>query len=633
MRTSIATVCLAGTLREKLAAIAEAGFDGIEIFEADFLAEAEGPREVGRMVRDHGLTIELFQPFRDLEGLPEPHRARAFARAERKFDVMEELGCPLMLICSNVSPHTLAGVDRAAGDMRELGERAAARGLRVGYEALAWGRHVADHRDAWEVVRRADHGSVGLVLDSFHTLARGIDPDTIRAIPGDRIAFVQLADAPAIAMDPLYLSRHFRSMPGEGDLEVAAFARAVAATGYAGPWSLEVFNDEFRGGSPGAVARDGHRSLLALMDDVRRAEPELALGAPAMPRRQRPLGVEFVEFAAQGAEAEALERTLGAMGFRRAGRHRRLAVTRWRQGGINVVVNTETEGFAYSSYLAHGTGVSDLALRVEDAAAAFARARALGAAPLEQAVGSGELVIPAVRGVGGSVLRFVDEASGLARVWDVEFEPVAEEGPDAGLDRIDHVALTMSHDEMLSWALFHTAILEMGKTPMVDVADPDGLVRSQAVEAPGGAVRITLNGAETHRTLAGGFLADSFKGAVQHVAFATDDLLVAAERMGPAGFQPLPIPGNYYDDLASRHDLDGEVLARLRAANVLYDRDEAGGEYLQLYGRPWGGGIFFEVVERRGGYAGYGAPNALFRIAAQKRLMRPKGMPRTRGVA
>ena len=503
----------------------------------------------------------------------------------------------------------------------------------MGYEALAWGRHVADHRDAWEIVRRADHGSVGLVLDSFHTLARGIDPETIRRIPGDRIAFVQLADAPAIAMDPLYLSRHFRSMPGEGNLDVAAFARAVAATGYAGPFSLEVFNDEFRGGSPGAVARDGHRSLLALMDDVRRAEPALALGAPAMPPRQRPTGVEFVEFAAQGAEAEELERMLAAMGFRRAGRHRRLAVTRWRQGGINVVVNTETEGFAYASYLTHGTGVSDLALRVEDAAAAFARARALGAAPFEQAVGSGELVIPAVRGVGGSVLRFVDEASGLARVWDVEFEALAEEGPDAGLDRIDHVALTMSRDEMLSWALFHTAILEMGKTPMVDVADPDGLVRSQAVEAPGGAVRITLNGAETHRTLAGGFLADSFRGAVQHLAFATGDLLAAAERMSAAGFQPLPIPGNYYDDLASRHDLDGEVLTRLRAANVLYDRDEAGGEYLQLYSRPWGGGIFFEVVERRGGYGGYGAPNALFRIAAQKRLMRPKGMPRTRGVA
>ncbi len=98
--------------------------------------------------------------------------------------------------------------------------RAAKRGLRVGFEALAWGKHVQDHRDAWEVVRRADHPNVGLILDSFHTLARKIDPDTIRNIPGDRIFFVQLADAPQIEMDLLYWSRHFRNMPGEGDLDV-----------------------------------------------------------------------------------------------------------------------------------------------------------------------------------------------------------------------------------------------------------------------------------------------------------------------------------------------------------------------------------------------------------------------------
>src|SRR6185436_11706234 len=101
--------------------------------------------------------------------------ARAFDRAERKFDVMQELGTDLMLICSNVSPVSLGGIDRAAADFRELGERAARRGLRVGYEALAWGRHIHDHRDAWEIVRRADHPNVGLILDSFHTRARGIE--------------------------------------------------------------------------------------------------------------------------------------------------------------------------------------------------------------------------------------------------------------------------------------------------------------------------------------------------------------------------------------------------------------------------------------------------------------------------
>jgi 4-hydroxyphenylpyruvate dioxygenase len=203
MKTSIATVSISGDLGEKLEAIAGAGFDGVEIFENDLLTFAGTPADAGRMARDLGLAITLFQPFRDFEGLPEPLRSRAFERAERKFDLMQALGCGLMLICSNVSSEALGGIDRAAADLRELGERAQKRGLRIGYEALAWGRHVSDHRDAWEIVRRADHSNVGLILDSFHTLARGIDTQSIRSIPGDRIFIVQLADAPRIDMDLL----------------------------------------------------------------------------------------------------------------------------------------------------------------------------------------------------------------------------------------------------------------------------------------------------------------------------------------------------------------------------------------------------------------------------------------------
>src|SRR5699024_9298559 len=145
-----------------------------------------------------------FQPFRDFEGLPEPLRQAAFSRAQRKFDLMERLGTDLVLICSSVSPHALGGIDRAAADLRALGDIAAERGLRIGYEALAWGRHVSDHRDAWEIVRRAGHPNVGLILDSFHSLSRNIPSDSIRAIPGDKIFFVQLADAPAMDMDLLH---------------------------------------------------------------------------------------------------------------------------------------------------------------------------------------------------------------------------------------------------------------------------------------------------------------------------------------------------------------------------------------------------------------------------------------------
>jgi 4-hydroxyphenylpyruvate dioxygenase len=627
MKTSIATVSISGDLREKLAAIAAAGFDGVEIFENDFLTFDGTPSDVGRMVRDHGLEITLFQPFRDFEGMPEPMRARAFDRAERKFDLMQELGTDLMLICSNVSPASLGGIDRAAADFRELGERAARRGLRVGFEALAWGRHVSDHRDAWEVVRRADHANVGLILDSFHTLARRIDPDTIRSIPGDRIFIVQLADAPLIEMDLLYWSRHFRNMPGEGDLPVVDFMRAVAATGYRGPLSLEIFNDQFRGGSPKSISVDGRRSLINLMDQVTRAEPDVAISVPPMPDRIVPTGVEFVEFAADEAEAEELGAILAAMGFEPVARHRNKDVVLYRQGGINIVVNTEKEGFAHSSHLVHGASAYAIGLRVEDAAATVARARALGAEPFSQRHGPGELAIPAIRGVGGGIIYFVDDKSELAQVWEIEFEPTGAATADFGLTRIDHVAQTMNYEEMLTWLLFYTSIFRTRKSPMVDVVDPSGLVRSQVIESDDGALRLTLNGAENRKTLAGHFIAETFGSSVQHIAFAAEDIFATAARLRARGFVPLKISANYFDDLEARFGLDQALADSLREFDILYDRDE-GGEFFQFYSRNFGEGFFFEIVERRGRYRGYGAPNASFRIAAQKRALRPTGMPR-----
>ncbi len=629
MKTAIATVSISGDFTEKLAAIAAAGFDGIEIFENDFLAYDGSPAEVGQMVRDHGLEISLFQPFRDFEGMPEPHRTRVFERARRKFDLMNELGADLVLVCSNVSPVSLGGIDRAADDFRHLGDIAANHGVRVGYEALAWGRHVSDHRDAWEIVRRADHANVGLLLDSFHTLSRNIDPASIRSIPGDKIFFVQLADAPKIDMDLLYWSRHFRNMPGEGDLDVTGFMRAVAATGYDGILSLEIFNDQFRGGSPKTISADGHRSLVYLMDQVRRLEPDIRIDVPEMPDRIAVDGVEFIEFAADEDEAEDLGAILHTLGFRHAGQHVSKAVELWSQGGINIVINTEREGFAHSSYIVHGTTVCDIGLKVANAADTVERARALGVEPFAQPVGPGELAIPAIRGVGGGVMHFIDDESDLARVWEIEFREFADDTKpaDAGLTAIDHIAQTMNYEEMLTWVLFYQSIFKTVKTPMVDVVDPAGLVRSQAIEGGNGAFRVTLNGAENRRTLAGHFIAESFGSAVQHIALGSSDIFKTAAALAQNGFRPLEISPNYYDDLDARYGLDAGLLGELRSNNILYDRD-GDGEYFQLYSRNYGEGFFFEIVERRGGYSGYGAPNAQFRIAAQKRLVRPKGMPK-----
>lgn len=618
--TSIATVSLSGDLKEKLGAISAAGFDGVEIFENDFLAYPAGPAEVGNMVRDAGLRVTVFQPFRDFEGMPEPQRSRAFERAERKFDVMQALGTDLMLVCSNVSPAALGGIDRAAEDFRELGERAARRGLRVGYEALAWGRHVSDHRDAWEIVRRAEHPAVGLILDSFHTLARRIDPDTIRRIPGDRIFLVQVADAPLLDMDILSWSRHFRNMPGQGGLDITGFLTAVKATGYSGYLSLEMFNDQFRAGSAKQVAVDGRRSLIAALDSVERSASAGCASKRTIPARSRPLCFEFIEFAVDEESGGELGKLFAGLGFARAGRHVSKDVEWWRQGAINLVINCEREGFAHASYITHGPSVCALGLQVEDAEQTMARARVLLVQPFRQPVGPGELELPAIRGLGGSLLYFTDPKSALARVWEVEFRQNREtgNGPDGMLLAIDHVSQSMEYDEMLSWLLFYTSIFEMDCTPQVDVADPAGLVRSQVVENRDKTIRIALNGTRGHRTLSGRFLSEFFGSGVQHIAFASADAFASARFLRASGIEVLSVPDNYYDDLEARFGLAPDLLDRLRASRLLYDQDEFG-EYFQLYTRPFADRFFFEIVERRSGYRGYGATNASIRLAAQAR--------------
>jgi 4-hydroxyphenylpyruvate dioxygenase len=620
MKLSIATVSLSGDLTEKLDAIAAAGFKGVEIFEADLLSFDGTPADVRKRVADLGLEIITFQPFRDFEGMPPDSRERIFARAERKFDLMGELGCDLLLVCSNVSPHSLGGIDRAAADLRALGESAARHGMRVGFEALAWGRHINDYRDAWEAVRRADHKAIGLVLDTFHIFARKTDLKPIGAIPRDRIFLVQVADAPLLDMDSLSWSRHFRNFPGQGELPLLDFMEVLQATGFDDLLSLEIFNDQFRAGSARSVAVDGQRSLLFLLDQLRERTGTASAELAPLPPRSKCRGTEFIEFAIDESAAPAFEKLLRGLGFARAGLHKSKAVTRWSQGAINIVVNTEKEGFAHSFNITHGTGVCAIGLRVEDAAATLARAERLLDKPFRQAVGPGELEIPAVRGLGGSLVYFIDEKSELGRVWEIEFEPTGETAASAGLTAVDHISQSMHYEEMLTWVLFYTSLLDLRKTAEQDVLDPGGLVKSQVVQSPDGALRIALNASQSARTQSSRFLTEAFGSGVQHIALATDDMATTVARLEANGVELLRIPENYYDDLEAKTDLPLQRIDDFKAHNILYDRD-GGTEYLQVYTRTFEERFFFEIVERRG-YAGFGAANAPIRLAAQTRLSR-----------
>src|SRR5262249_25866806 len=268
-----------------------------------------------------------------------------------------------------------------------LGERAARRGLRVGYEALGWGRHVNTYGHALKVVEQADHPAVGLVLDSFHTLCIGDDIAPIAEIPSERIFFVQIADAPMIKLDPLSWSRHFRLFPGQGGMPVTPFVRNVIASGYAGAISLEIFNDEFRAAPPRPIAIDAMRSLVMLEEELL-AAPDAGSGATAAAKPPASIiagtlappappacsGVEFVEFAVDDATRPRLAELFDRMGFARAGQHRSKDVTLHKQGDVHLILNSEKDSFARSFVEKHGTSVCALALRVDDAQRAIERA-------------------------------------------------------------------------------------------------------------------------------------------------------------------------------------------------------------------------------------------------------------------
>ncbi|MFE6622580.1 bifunctional sugar phosphate isomerase/epimerase/4-hydroxyphenylpyruvate dioxygenase family protein [Streptomyces sp. NPDC057740] len=588
MRTSIATVSLSGSLTEKLTAASRAGFDGVEIFENDLLASPLTPEEIRARCADLGLTVDLYQPMRDIEAVPADEFTRNLRRARHKFELMRRLGADTVLVCSSVHPLAVDDDALAAYHLRQLADLAQEFGIRVAYEALAWGRHVSTYDHAWRIVEAADHPALGTCLDSFHILSRGSDPKGIENIPGEKIFFLQLADAPLLAMDVLQWSRHYRCFPGQGGFDVAGLVRHVLHTGYDGPLSLEVFNDVFRQAEAGPTAVDALRSLLVLQE---------TLGVTAPPAPVVPTGVAFAELVTPDAEPVAA--VLGALGFARTARHRSKPVDLWQQGEARILVNTS--GAARRD----GTGLAAIGLESPDPTGAAHRAEALLAPVLPRRRAPQDTPLDAVAAPDGTELFFCATQRDELPNWRADFTDLEHEAPSPGVHGIDHLALTQPWHHFDEATLFHRSVLGLHAQESVDVADPYGLMRSRAVTNTDGSVRIALSvgAAPTDDTV-----------HAQHIALATDDVVTAARRFRDAGGRLLPIPANYHDDLAARYAFADGELETYRELGILYDRD-AHGEFRHCY-TVTVGRVFFELVQRDG-YRGYGAQNAPVRLAAQ----------------
>lgn len=615
MRTSIATVSVGGTLDEKLEAIAAARFDGIEIFDADLVASPDSPGAIAARCADLGLSIELYQPIRDVEGTP-PERFEAVLRRVRgKFAVMEQLGADRVLVCSNCRADALLDdMDLYAEQLHAVGDLAAEHGITVGYEALAWGRTTSLFGQAWDVVRRAGHSSVGVVVDTFHMLGRGQGAEALGDVPGEAIAFLQIADAPRMGMAVLDWSRHFRCFPGQGNLDITPLVAEVYERGYRGPLSLEIFSDVVREAPPRATALDAMRSLLHLEESLRRRweappfadrRPRSDLFDPApAPRRVEPA---FVEIAfATAAEREAIETTLAGLGFTHAGRHRTKPVDWWRNDAADVVLNGAPGGPPLS--------VTALAVQVDDPTDVATRAGAMLWPRARTRRTAADVPLPGLDSPSGLVL-FLSGPQGYAECWQNDFDGIDAPGAPAGPGDwlgVDHVGASIDPVLLPAEQSFFRTVLGMTAGALSEFMQPGGRMRSRPLAPEQGSLRVILSVDDGTRP-------DEARRGLNQVAFAVPDVLAVARAARDRGLGLMPVPDNYYVDLAGAYDLSPERVAELRAHGVLYDRHDDGSELLHLYTPLLGNGFYIEMVQRIGGYDGYGAPNTHIRLAAQAR--------------
>lgn len=593
MKTSIATVSIAGSLSEKITAIARAGFDGFELFENDFVASSMSLVDFKSKVADNGLTVDLYQPFRDFEGVSKGQLKLNLERAKLKFELMRELGVETILVCSNVSTATEPNDNCFVSQLGELAELASTFEVKVAYEALAWGKFVSTYDHSWRIVQQADHKNLGLCLDSFHILSRGTDLGVIEQIPGNKIFYMQLADAPALDMDVLSWSRHHRLFPGEGGWDIADFVHRVLKTGYIGPLSLEIFNDVYRQGSPTITARDGHRSLTYLADQVqslRNQESLTDLGLGKLAPVQSASDFEFVELTpGEGAEMESL---LSGLGFIKTGKHSRKAATLWQSGTAKVVVN--------AAQVSPSAELSTVGLRYSNRNGMMTRLKQLQYEISPRDREGIETDFGVVESPGGTSFHISDANDSN---WVSEFG-TNNSASDSGIVAIDHVAIRESWQTADESTLFLRAALGLSIQSELDLPSEHGLVRSRSANNVSKTVRLAMNVNPVHENA----------NAANHIAFSTTDIFKTAEFAKRQKLNVMSVPGNYYEDLQHRTGLDAALIEKLKQNDVLYDRD-ATGEFLHFYTVQLGT-VFFEVIQRTAGYDGYGAYNSFVRLAS-----------------
>ena len=344
-------------------------------------------------------------------------------------------------------------------------------------------------------------------------------------------------------------------------------------------------------------------------------------------------GFEFVEFGAP--EKGLLEPVFTRMGFTCVARHRSKDVQLWRQGGINLIANYEPKSPAAYFAAEHGPSACGMAVRVKDARVAYERALERGAEPVEIKTGPMELRLPAIRGIGGSIIYLIDRYGDGLNIYDIDFLylPGVERHPvGAGMQVIDHLTHNVYGGRMAHWAEFYERVFNFREIRYFDIKGEYTGLTSKAMTAPDGKIRIPLN----EEGASGGGQIEEYLRAyngegIQHIAFSCDDLPIAWDKLAALGtpFAPPP-PATYYEMLDERLPGHGEPAGELQQRGILLDgsTDVVDGVrdprlLLQIFSQTQIGPVFFEFIQRKKD-EGFGEGNftALFKSIEADQIRR-----------
>ncbi|HKQ14463.1 MAG TPA: 4-hydroxyphenylpyruvate dioxygenase [Steroidobacteraceae bacterium] len=325
-------------------------------------------------------------------------------------------------------------------------------------------------------------------------------------------------------------------------------------------------------------------------------------------------GFESVEYTAP--DPERLRTLFERLGFPVTARHRSKNVTLHRQGDINFIINAEPDSFGQRFARDHGPSACAMAFRVKDAAAAFKRCIELGAKPVETRVGPMELQIPAIEGIGGSLIYLVDRY-GERTIYDVDFVPVSARSgvSDAGLVYIDHLTHNVARGNMNKWAGFYEKLFNFHEIRYFDIEGKKTGLFSRAMTSPCGKIRIPINESQDDKSQIEEYLQEYGGEGIQHIALGTADIVGTVDVLRAQGVQFQDTPDTYYEGVDARVRGHRENLEELRKRRILLDGNPEQGEglLLQIFTQNVIGPIFFEIIQRKGN-EGFGEGNfkALF---------------------